>query len=47
MKSNKQTVRAANDNAGGPQETTATLEDVVTLMAKAYVAELKKKERQG
>lgn len=36
---------AANDNPGGETTVMATLHDVATLMARAYVAELKKKER--
>lgn len=43
---NTETVTAANDNPGGSRTATVTLQDVATLMAQAYVAELKKKKEQ-
>ena len=42
-----ETVVAANDNPGGSRTATVKLQDIATLMAQAYVAELKKKEQKG
>lgn len=42
-----ETVVAANDNPGGSRTTTVKLQDIATLMAQAYVAELKNKEQKG
>jgi hypothetical protein len=45
MNSKKTTLVAANDNPGGKTSVEVTLESFVTIMAKAYVAETRKKEQ--
>ncbi|MCB1357218.1 MAG: hypothetical protein KDK53_12210 [Maritimibacter sp.] len=43
----RQTLVAANDNPGGSVSVTVVLRDIVALMAKAYVTELKSRKGGG
>lgn len=47
MTPEKTTLVAANDNPGGKTSVEVTLESFVTVMAKAYVAETRKKEQSA